>query len=409
MRKSAPIRPLSKEPPSEPVTGLSALQEESTNPTREGESRPPARPGKQSCGPSRTGSILSRLVASRQKCTVGGNRRVESDVGTALEDSFDHVTLKAALHQVDLAGPKGTDIHSPVDEAELSPSRKRKGRRCSTHTRMSSVDSIEPLASEIVLKAQDWPAEATFDSDLNTDRRKPPFQLSAQSSSRLLSPSSRPTYNIEQVVSSSQARKELLALNPTLRIVSMAVSTPEKYPLLDLSGQSLEDTDVWKVIRLVEVYPFATGLDLYGNTFTMGGKTAVPAGVEHREIKRLSLRRCPLGKGGEGSRLGAFLRVFVGLERLDLRGCGLGDDNMRRIGADLTHFPSLQVLLLSNNLITNVSAPVLFSILEHLPALTQIDLRQTNATSSLKKALGKHRAKVVLTERRRCCSDCHLF
>jgi len=409
MRKSAPIRPLYKEPPSELVTGLSALQEEPTNPTREGEPRPQPRPRKQSQGSGKARSILSRLVASRQNSNAGVGRRVESDAVTAvLENSFDP-TVQAAQHRVSLAERKGTETHSPVGETEIKLSRERKGRRCSTHTRMSSVDSIEPLASKMVQKVQDWHAEVTFDSDINTDRRDPHSQLSAQSSSRLLCPSPHSVYNIKQVASSSQARKELLALNPALHIVSMATSTPEEYPLLDLSGLGLEDADVWKVVRLVEVYPFATDLDLYGNTLTIGRNTVVPAGVEQREIKRLSLRRCPLGKGGEGSRLGAFLSIFVGMERLDLRECGLGDQDLGRIGADLIHFPRLQVLLLSNNLITNLSAPVLLSILERLPALTQIDLRQTNTSRSLRKALGKHRAKVVLTEGRKCCGDCHLF
>jgi hypothetical protein len=271
---------------------------------------------------------------------------------------------------------------------------------------VSSVDSIEPLAAEMVLKARDWPADVTFDSDFNTDRQKP---LSLQSSSRLISPAPHPIYSIEQVVSSSQARKELLSLNPALQIVAMAVSTPEKYPLLDLSGQGLEDQDVWKVVRLVEVYPFATALDLYGNTLTIGNKTTVPAEVKHMEIRKLSLRRCPLGKGGEGSRLGLFLRVFPGLNEVDLRECGLGDEDLIRIGADLIHLSHLQTLLLNSNLLTNTSAPTLLSVLDRLPSLTLLDLSNTQISHHIRKTLGKHRDKVKLTERRRCCRDCHLF
>lgn len=400
MSTSTSVRPLVKEHSCEPASDPPTIQEELAVSSPDRESQAPFDQQKQPSRPFQKQTILFRMMASRHPNDSTQGRRVESEVVTAvLEDSFDPSSQIATRHRPSLKMQKALELPS------LGDTRHSNVRCYSTHTRVSSIDSSEPLASEQVLKSQDWAAEVTLGSELNTDRFKP----SLQSSARPLSPSPRPAYSIQQVANSSEARKELMALNPALHIVSMAVTAPAKYPLLDLSEEGLEDGDVWKVVRLAEVYPFATALDLYGNSLTLGTKAALPIGAEHMEIKRLSLRRCPLGKAGLGSQLGSFLRVFVGLELLDMRECGLEDSDIARIGPDLSSLSLLKVLLLSHNSITNTGVFSLLPVLERCADLSQVDLRQNRVSESAKKALGRHKGKVVLEEGRKCCSRCSLL
>lgn len=406
MRKSTSVHPLVQEKCSEPASGPPVAEEDLPVPTPNIEGKAQIRERKQPPTSFRSQSILSRMLASRLNSNATQERRVESEVATAgLEESFDPGQIPPR-HRASLSGQKMLELPSP---GGTTHSQERNVRRYSTHTRVSSVDSIEPLASEIILKSQEWAAEATLNSEHNYDGLRPTGQLSAQSSARPLFPSPSSIYNIQQVANSSEARKELIALNPTQRIVSMAVTAPDKYPLLDLSEEGLGDGDVWKIVRLTEVYPFATGLDLYGNEITMGKKAVLPIGSEHREIRKLSLRRCPLSQAGAESRLGSFLRVFVGLELLDLRECDLGDEDIARISPDLCSLSMLKVLLLNHNSITNTGVFSLIPVLERCPDLSQVDLRHTKVTGSIRKALGRHKSKIVLEEGRKCCNRCCLF
>ena len=405
MRRTVQVRPMRQVNLSEPATDPAGLPEE---PTRLSPERDSHRSEKKHHGKS----ILSRLLASRHSHRhKSQDRRIESEVATAVfEDSFDPTSVQVPSQHASLSGQKGLELPSLKTRMGTVHSQERRARRESTHTRGSSVDSMEPFANELVIKSQEWAAEATQQSDPNTDRLKGFIHPPLESSSRLLSPAPPgAAYSIQQVASSSKARQELLSLNPALYIVSMAVTTPEKYPLLDLSEQGLEDSDIWKIVRLTEVYPFANGLDLYGNQLVIGKKAVVPVGVQHREIKKLSLRRCHLGRAGDESQLGAFIRVFVALERLDLRGCGLKDEDMSRIGADLSSLSKLKVLLLSENPLSNLGVYSLIPVLERCPVLSLVDLCQTKVSSGVKKALGEHKDKVVLQEGRKCCSRCSLF
>lgn len=406
MRKSTSVHPLVQGKCSEPGSDTRGTKEELPISTPNVEGKAQIAEGKQPAPSFRSQSILSRILASRHNSNAAQGRRVESEVATAgLEESFDPSQVPPR-HRSSLSGQKMLELPSP---GGTTHSQERNGRLFSTHTRVSSVDSIEPLASEIIIKSQEWAADVTLNSEHNYDGLRPIEQLSAQSTARPLFPSPSSVYNIQQIANSSEARKELIALNPAQRVVSMALTAPDKYPLLDLSEEGLEDGDVWKIVRLTEVYPFATGLDLYGNDITLGKKAVLPIGSEHREIRKLSLRKCPLSQAGTESRLGTFLRVFVGLELLDLRECDLGDEDIARISPDLSSLSSLKVLLLNHNSFTNTGVLSLIPILERCPDLSQVDLRQTKVTGGIRRVLGSHKKKIVLEEGWKCCNRCCLL
>ena len=169
------------------------------------------------------------------------------------------------------------------------------------------------------------------------------------------------------IQTSSKARAELLSSPHSSAITALALSTPRQYPVLDLSSQGLKESDLEAVARLLEIYPYAQVLDLYGNELLF---ISVPRQdySTHFSLRRLNLSNNAGVEVGEG--LFALLRRLPRLESLEMAKCGLNDEDVTKLCLLLEEMDSLSYLSLAGNPITHSVLPTLHSLLSALPELT---------------------------------------
>ena len=222
-------------------------------------------------------------------------------------------------------------------------------------------------------------------------------------------------FTAERVRESMKARKDLLSKNyvdSTLEmsnvVASMALSTPESYPMLDLSEKAISDTDIPNVLKLIQVYPFAQSLDLFGNSLTFRSCPLTPLSYFHSSIKVIGLGHNQLGPVSEESRLGEFLKGFPTMEKLEMTECGLGDEDVGRIGEELRSFSAIKVLILRGNHITNHGVRKLSISLGKCESLEELDLRRTSATSQSRAYFHSPKLLVQVDKSVLCCKNCSL-
>ena len=136
MRKSTPIRPLDKDPYSEPASDSPQLPEESASPPLESDHRLDSLHRKQRSGSYQAKSLLSRIVASRHNSNAGKAKRGESDAATAaFEDSFDPATQQASQLRTFQQKQTAVKLLSLAGKTGAKHSQERKSRRLSTRVR----------------------------------------------------------------------------------------------------------------------------------------------------------------------------------------------------------------------------------------------------------------------------------
>lgn len=180
------------------------------------------------------------------------------------------------------------------------------------------------------------------------------------------------------IQTSSKARAELLSGLHSSAITALALSTPRQYPVLDLSSQGLKESDLEAVARLLEVYPYAQVLDLYGNELLFASVPRQDYST-HFSLRRLNISNNAEVEVGEG--LFALLRRLPRLESLEIEKCGLNDADVTRLCLVLEEMESLSYLSLAGNPITNSVLPSLHSLLSALPDLTLV-LKETAVAGS---------------------------
>lgn len=204
----------------------------------------------------------------------------------------------------------------------------------------------------------------------------------------------RPVEPSSLVQLSSQSRTELLKDLKESVVASLALSTPVRYPLLDLSSQSLHDRDLPALARLLEVYPYAQALDLYGNELNFDTAPSPNFSI-HFHLRRLHLSRNRGLKVGEG--LEALLTRLPRLEILYLEGCELDDSDVIRLCDILEGLDRLTTLSLASNPITESVFPVLQTLLARLPDLNLV-LKETEIHSK-----GAFAMRIHTSPSQSCC------
>ena len=209
----------------------------------------------------------------------------------------------------------------------------------------------------------------------------------------------------DDMAASTKARALLVAEKGGGTIERLAVEVPGSYPLLDLSKKGLGDDDLQQVLRLLEVYPYATGLDLYGNKLKFSPCYDIFFGNSHEHIRKLTLSGNPLSNLPVHTVLGQFISLFSSLETLEMADCGLTDEDFFRIYASILSSSKLQSLQLRGNFVSDKSVLLIRQICTINRSIRSIDLRKTPFR-------GKHTrfsSVKVLTERsRKCCKSCIL-
>lgn len=188
----------------------------------------------------------------------------------------------------------------------------------------------------------------------------------------------RPTEAGSLIQTSSKSRAELLSRPQSSAITALALSTPIRYPVLDLSSQGLKDSDLEAVARLLEVYPYAQVLDLYGNELRFASVPRQDYSA-HFSLRRLNISNNAGVEVGEG--LSALLRRLPRLKSLEMERCGLNDADVIRLCLILEEMDRLIYLSLTGNPITNSVLPTLHSLLSALPELTLM-LKETAVAGS---------------------------
>lgn len=179
----------------------------------------------------------------------------------------------------------------------------------------------------------------------------------------------RPTQAGSLIQTSSKARIELLSYQQPAAVTALALSTPLRYPVLELSSQGLKDGDLGAIARLLEVYPYAQALDLYGNELVFASVPR-PEYSLHFSMRRLCVSNNLGVRVGEG--LAALIRRCPRLESLEMNRCGLNDTDVTRLCSILEEMSKLSYLSLAGNPISQSSLPPLHSLLVSLPELALV-------------------------------------
>jgi hypothetical protein len=207
------------------------------------------------------------------------------------------------------------------------------------------------------------------------------------------------------MAASTKARALLLTEKGGETIERLAVEVPSSYPMLDLSKKGLRDEDLQQVVRLLEVYPYATELDLYGNRLKFSPCYDISFGSSHDHIRKLTISGNPLSNLPVHTVLGRFISLFSSLETLEMADCGLTDDDFFRIYASILSSSKLQSLQLRGNFISDKSVLLIGQICLLSRSIRSIDLRKTPFR-------GKHTrfssVKVLTESSRKCCKSCIL-
>lgn len=207
----------------------------------------------------------------------------------------------------------------------------------------------------------------------------------------------RPTQADSLIQTCLKARIELLTNLQPSAVTALALSTPTRYPVLELSSQGLKDGDLGAIARLLEVYPYAQALDLYGNELVFASVPR-PEYSTHFSIRRLCVSNNLGMQVGQG--LAALLRQFPLLESLEMNRCGLNDADVTRLCLILEERNRLAYLSLSGNPISDSSLPALHALLSALPQLTLV-LKDTSIGHK-----GGHTYRLRTLPVHQCCLLC---
>ena len=209
----------------------------------------------------------------------------------------------------------------------------------------------------------------------------------------------------DDMAASTRAKATLLSEKGPNVLEELAVAVPTSYPQLDLSKKGLKDADLQQIVRLLEVYPYATDLDLYGNKMNFSLCDEIVFGSSHQHIRKLTLSGNSLGRLPAHTVLGQFLAVFSSLEVLEMAECGITDDDFFRLYATLSSFPKLKFLQLKGNSISDTSVLLVYQICKLNHSIRSIDLRK-NPFRGQNLRFPQH---TILTDGpRKCCERCSL-
>lgn len=282
-------------------------------------------------------------------------------------------------------------------------------------TRTTSIDSESPLVTPCPRRDSIYsPTRCSVSpgfkgnhrlstiSTLASQTLKKPFEANATiCDDAEMQGSERPL--ADTMAASTKAREILLGENSATVLEALAKDVPLKYPLLDLSSRNLTDSDLYHIVHLLDIYPFATHLDLYGNRLKFTDCGDISFGNPHKSIRKLTLSGNPLGGLPTTTVLGRFLSLFSSLELLELSNCSLNDDDFFRIYSNLLSLPRLQSISLTGNFLTPKSALLISQICTLNASVRLIDLR--NNPFQRRKLRG-FQGKVVTDGGKKCC--CHV-